>query len=311
MRIWRRGRTLARLGGNDGGEARRLAELERTAGAVPEGCAWLDDRTVDDLDLGQVFGAIDRTRTATGAQVLWRWLTAPVRDLERLAAREREIAAVGDPAVRERLGAALGTTPVADAAMLPRLLWEPPAAPLQGALLWGLAGALIALLAIARWWPPALLGVVAIFGVNLIVDDWSKLRLAQQARGLEVLDDALKRAARLAAAVPAPLAPPDLGVRHLFHRRMAILALQDPFDVLNLLRAGLLVRLIVTRNAMQLVEAERDRLRAIVLWLGNVDAACSVAALRAERADTRVAEVVEGDRMIVARDLVHPAIANA
>src|SRR3569623_1862791 len=184
MRIWRRGPWLARLGGNDGGEARRLAELERAAGAVPEGCAWLDDRTVDDLDLAQVFGAIDRTRTATGAQVLWRWLAAPARSRDVLAARERESAAVAEPALRERLGDALGTTPAADAAMLPRLLWEPPAAPLPGALLWTLAAAMIALLVLARWWPPALLGAVAIFGVNLLLDDWSKLRLAQQARGL-------------------------------------------------------------------------------------------------------------------------------
>jgi hypothetical protein len=311
MRIWRRARGVARLGGNDGGEARRLAELERAAGATPAGCAWLDDRTVDDLDLAQVFGAIDRTRTATGAQILWRWLAAPAHDLELLAAREVEIAAVGDSGERERIGSALGGSTIADAAMLPRLLWEPPAVPLRGALLWALAGALIAFLVIARWWPPALLGVVAMIGVNLVVDDWSKLRLAQQARGLEVLDDLLKRAARLAHVVPGELAAPDLSVRDVLRRRMAILALRDPFDLLDLVRAGLLVRLVVTRSAMQLVTAERERLRAIVQWFGGVDAACAVAALRAERAETRVAELVHGDRVIVGRDISHPAIANA
>src|SRR3569833_2755266 len=108
MRIWRRGPRLARLGGNDGGEAWRLAERERAAGAVPEGCAWLDDRTVDDLDLAQVFGAIDRTRTATGAQVLWRWLAAPARSLDVLAAREREIAAVAVLAFRVWFGVVFG-----------------------------------------------------------------------------------------------------------------------------------------------------------------------------------------------------------
>src|SRR3954469_15832399 len=112
MRIWRRARGLARLGGNDGGEARRLAELERAAGATPAGCAWLDDRTVDDLDLAQVFGAIDRTRTSTGAQVLWRWLAAPAHDLELLAAREVKLAAVGDESLRRQLGGALGTTTI-------------------------------------------------------------------------------------------------------------------------------------------------------------------------------------------------------
>jgi len=311
MRIWRRARLLARLGGNDGGEARRLAELEKAAGGVPGGCAWLDDRTVDDLDLAQVFGAVDRTRTATGAQVLWRWLAAPAHDLDVLAAREREVAAVADPKLRDRLGDALGTTTIADAAMLPRLLWEPAAVPLRGSLLWALAGAMLGLLVVARWWPPALLGVVALFGVNLILDDWSKLRLAQQARGLVVLDDTLKRAARVAAIVPAELAAPDLEVRHLLRRRMTILALQDPFDILDLLRAGFLIRLLVTRSAMQIVEAERERLRAIVVWLGAVDAVCSIAALRAERSEVRIADVVHGERAIVARDLIHPAIENA
>jgi len=296
MRLWRRSRGQARLGGNDGGEARRLAELERAAGATPAGCAWLDDRTVDDLDL---------------AQVLWRWLAAPAHDLELLAAREQRIAAVGDAAVRERAGHALGTTTIADAAMLPRLLWEPPATPLRGALLWALGGALFAFLVLARWWPPALLGVIAMFGVNLIVDDWSKLRLAQQARGLEVLDDTLQRAAGLARAIPAELAGPDLGVREVLRRRMAILAIRDPFDLLDLLRAGLLVRLVVTRSAMQLVAAERARLREIVLWFGEVDAACAIAALRAERPETRIPELERGERGIVACDLAHPALANA
>jgi len=311
MRIWRRGRLLARLGGNDGGEARRLAELEKAAGGVPAGCAWLDDRTVDDLDLSQVFGAVDRTRTATGAQVLWRWLAAPAHDLDVLAARERQVAAVADAELRDQLGDALGTTTIADAAMLPRLLWEPPAVPLKASLLWALAGAMLALLLLARWWPPALLGAVALFGANLILDDWSKLRLAQQARGLEVLDDTLKRAARVAASVPPELAAPALDVRHLLRRRMTILALQDPFDVLNLLRAGFLIRLLVTRSAMQTVETERERFRAIVVWLGEVDAVCSIAALRAERTEVRIADVVRGERSIVARDLIHPAIENA
>ena len=51
----------------------------------------LDERTVDDLELGRVFAAIDRTRTITGAQVLWRWLVTPSQDRAELAAREARI----------------------------------------------------------------------------------------------------------------------------------------------------------------------------------------------------------------------------
>jgi hypothetical protein len=59
-----------RIGGTDVADARSLADAERALGGVPEGCAWLDERTVIDLDLPLVFGAIDRTTTPIGAQAL-------------------------------------------------------------------------------------------------------------------------------------------------------------------------------------------------------------------------------------------------
>src|SRR5262245_43988582 len=93
---WRTRRRPSELGAHDPADARRLAALERRAADTPPGCTWLDERTVADLDLGQVFSTIDRTRTHTGAQALWRWLSAPAHDLERLATRERWIAALAD-----------------------------------------------------------------------------------------------------------------------------------------------------------------------------------------------------------------------
>jgi hypothetical protein len=261
-----------------------------------------------------VFTTIDRTRTATGAQVLWRWLAAPAHDLELLATREREISGFADPELRARTAKSLGTSPAPDAPLVPRLLWEPAARPLRDGLLPALALALFAFVLVTLVWPPAVLGAVVMFGVNLVVDDWSKLRLAQQARALEVLDDLLGRAAAVARVVPAEVAAriaPDLAVRDVLHRRMRVLALRDPFDVMDLVRAGLLVRLAITRSAMKLVEVERERLRRVVIWFGEVDALASVATLRAERSALRVPELVPGERRLVAEDLVHPAVANA
>jgi len=70
---WRPGRRRAwSVGRAEVDDARRLADADRAAGGVPEGCAWLDERTVGDLDLPLVFRAIDRTATPLGAQALWR-----------------------------------------------------------------------------------------------------------------------------------------------------------------------------------------------------------------------------------------------
>jgi len=96
LRQWRRWLPVRRrpwaIGKTEAADARRLADAERRSGGVPDGCAWLDDRTVDDLDLALVFRAIDRTVTPTGAQVLWRWLAAPAIRVDVLAARERSLA---------------------------------------------------------------------------------------------------------------------------------------------------------------------------------------------------------------------------
>lgn len=77
------------------------------------------------------------------------------------------------------------------------------------------------------------------------------------------------------------------------------------------MRAGLLVRLAVTRSALKIVDAERARLRRVVLWFGAIDALVSIAALRAQRPAARLPEIVHGDCRIAARDLVHPALAAA
>lgn len=305
---------LARPGHHDLADARILADLERAAGTCPRGCEWLDDRTIDDLDLPDVLANIDRTRTASGSQVLWRWLVAPAIDPEELVARERKLAVLADPQLRELIVSRAGSTTVADARHVPRLLWQPAPTPIRASVLFALACTMVACLVIARWWPLALVGVALVFAVNLVVDDWSKLRTAYQSHSLEVLDDLAQRAARLARELPAELVDittADLAPHAALHRRLTMLTLRDPFDLFELIRAGLLVRLATTRSCMRIVEAHRVELRRIVLWFGELDALTAIANLRAEHPGLHVPELATGAARIVARDLSHPAVANA
>jgi hypothetical protein len=307
-------KSLPAGGGHDVGEATTLADLAREQSRAPAGCAWLDYRTIEDLDLAAVFGTIDRTRTAIGAQVLWQWLTAPADDLDVLATREREISVLSDAALRERTTTALGTTSHGDAPHVTRLLWGPPSAALHRFLVPALMGVLLVCLIAMLWWPPALLGVVLVFGANLIVDDWSKLRLAHQTRSLELLDGLLGRAALVASLVPETLGSRirgDLEVRHGLHRRLWINQIKDPFEFLDLVRAGTLARLATARSAMRFVETERERLRRIVLWFGEIDGLAAVASLRAERSEWSVPELVADEASIHAGNLAHPTVDNA
>jgi hypothetical protein len=83
---WRGSMRLRRrswvVGGVEVAEARRVADAERLAGAVIDGCTWLVERSIEDLDLPLVSRALDRTTTLTGSQGLWRWLAAPAVRLD-------------------------------------------------------------------------------------------------------------------------------------------------------------------------------------------------------------------------------------
>ena len=304
------------VGGTDPLEARRLADAEAAGGGVPDGCAWLNSRTVGDLDLPLVLQTVDRTTTPTGAQVLWRWLAAPALDIDVLEERERKLACVAaDPDLPRRVRTALGPTAVMNEAQyLPRLLWE--AAPPPMTMRWFVVSlvALASLLVLGVWFPIVWIAAVLLFYANVMLDDWANLKLAHQARALEVLERTLAAAHRVRDRLPALLAGnigDELAEVASLRRRTAVLAIKDPFDILDLLRAGFLVRLLVLSRCIALIERERERLQRIVLWVGELDALVSIATLRSERSDCRVPELAETAARIDARDLVHPAIENA
>ena len=311
LRVRRRGWTLGRA---EVADARRIADAERAAGDVPDGCEWLDDRTIEDVDLPLVFRAIDRTTTPTGAQALWRWLAAPALRIDVLAARERSLARLAaQPALRGRIRDALAGRATSEAPHLPRLLWEPrpPAMRVGGFAM--LAAAVVALVALAAWWPPLALVAGALLIVNVLVDDWASLRAAPQSRALQVLGQVLGAAERVigSGAWRDDEIAADLAVFAGFRRRLAWLTVSDPFGLADLLRAGLLVRLLLLGRWLGRVDRERARLRRVVLWLGELDALVSIASLRAERSDARLPRLSAKGLGIAAGGLVHPAIAGA
>ncbi len=307
-----------RVGDTEVADARRLADAERALGLAPMGCTWLDDRTVDDLDLGLVFRSIDRTVTPTGAQALWRWLAAPAHALEPLAERERSLARLAaEPQLRGQIRSELAGALVADAPLLPRLLWEPaPQASISTRWLAVLVIGFATVTLLAAWWPKLLLVSAVLLGANLLIDNWANLRLAHLPRALEVLGELLGTATRL---IERRAGPPDLldalardvtalgGLR----RQIRVLSVTDPFELLNLVRSGLLVRLFVFARCAATIERERARLRRVVLAMGELDALVSVASLRAERGDTSVPELTHRAPHLAGHGIVHPSIAHA
>ncbi len=312
LQLRRRAWTIGRA---EVADARRIADAERAAGAAaaPEGCAWLDQRTIEDVDLPLVFRAIDRTTTPTGAQALWRWLAAPAVCVEVLAARERSLARLAaQPALRGRIRDALAGHAASDAPQLPRLLWEPLPGPMRLGGFAVLAAAVVVLGVLAAWWPPLVIASVVLLIANVFVDDWASLRVAHHGRALQVLGQLLGSAERVIGRGlwRDDAIAQDLAVFAGFRKRLAWLTMTDPLGLADLLRAGLLVRVLLLGRWLRVVERERVRLRRVVLWLGELDALVSIASLRAERLDTRLPRLSTGAGRITAGRIVHPAIAS-
>jgi hypothetical protein len=309
------GRVEPRIGGTEVADAKLLADAERTAALSPDGCAWLDERTIDDVDLPLVFRAVDRTSTPTGAQVLWRWLTAPATDHLLLRARERKLAHFECASFRDRVTTELGTAAALDAPFLPRLLWQPRDAEPPATIALAVASTLLASALLAIWWPAFLICAITVGVVAMMMDDRLQQQLAQQRYAVEVLGTALERAAGVVERCALPEAllgdiEADLEVRAQLRRRIGLLTAHDPLGFLELLRAAFLVRLFVLRSCTRIIDAERARLRRIVLWLGELDTLCSIARLRAERSDAVQPDLVDDPTELVARALVHPVLPH-
>lgn len=165
---------------------------------------------------------------------------------------------------------------------------------------------------VGRWPPLGIIGALLLLA-NVWIDDWVSLRLAPRAHALQVLGQVLGSAERMirGGAWRDDTVANDLAVFAGFRKRLAWLTVSDPFGIADFLRAGMLVRLLLLGTWLHRVDRERERLRRVVLWLGELDALVSIASLRAERRDTRLPRLSTGDRRIAAGRIVHPAIVGA
>lgn len=296
-------------------------DLERaTAAPPPEGCAWLDERTIDDLELEGVATAIDRTASPAGAQLLWRMLAAPAQRLDVLAQREAALAELArDPAGTARLREVLARMSEADTAYVPLLLHaEMPPLPVSGRTFTLLQLALVASIAGGLLLTPLfLVAAVVLFITNLVVDDRTNTSLANHTRALQMFGKVLDAGARIVAGKLGPAAwrdaiAADLPTLEPLRRRLRAMSVSDPLDISGVVIAALLVRPKALAGSLDFLERERATMARVHRLVGELDALQSITAWRAERAsELSVPDLAVGPPTLDVHDLRHPAIQDA
>lgn len=295
---------------------RARALVER--GAVPEGARYpIDAQTWSDLELDDTFTELDRSATPLGAQYLYALLANPERGEEAAPHLEPLVSRFGDDAgAREETGEILAPLATRHSHRLAGLLWgELPPAPAPIALLeassWGLVGSAAAALLL---WPPALLIALALLAVNAVVHVRLEARVSSYSQTLGDLHCLLAAARRLAAGGLLEDAAPGLAERLAalapVERGTVVSTISDPLDLVGNVRALLLRDVIGFYRVVERIRARQGELRRVFLAVAKIDAAMSVASLRAgARAFCRPR--FAGERRIEARALRHPALAAA
>lgn len=303
------------------GDAHRLVDLERGAGApAPDGCTWLDEATIEDLELADVATAIDRTVTPAGAQQHWRILAAPADRLDVLARREAALAELArDRDGVVRLRAVLARMAEPDTAYVPLLLWsEMPPLPMKGRTFAVLQAALVACVAGGFLLTPFLwIAALVLFVANVIIDDRTNTTLANHARALQMFGKVLDVGRRIVAEGVGPRPWRDAIAAELpalepLRRRLRAMSVNDPLDVSGVVISALLVRPKALSASLELLEKERGAMTRLHRLVGELDALQSIAAWRAERAhELDVPVLVEGPPALEVLDLRHPTITGA
>lgn len=303
------------------GDAHRLVDLERGAGApAPDGCAWLDEATIEDLELADVASAIDRTVSPAGAQQHWRIIAAPAHRRDVLAKREAALAEMArDREGTSRLRTVLARMAEPDTAYVPLLLWsEMPPLPMRGRTFGLLQAALAACVAGGFLVTPLFwIAALVLFVTNVIIDDRTNTTLANHARALQMFGKVLDVGTRIVAERVGPQAWRDAIAAELpalepLRRRLRAMTINDPFDISGVVISALLVRPKALSASLELLAKERGAMTRLHRLVGELDALQSIAAWRAERAhELEVPELTDGPPALDVVDVRHPTIAGA
>lgn len=280
----------------------------------------LDDRTWADLNLDEVFQAIDRTESTVGQQVLYHRLRR--QDPDDLAAFDETVERLSQiPAVREPIQLALTTLRDADSYDLwwlaqPDALTRPRLHVIFA--LW--AAAVFASMLAMPFWPAAILVPVAGAAINLLVRTRTAWRVSSMIGPFRQINALVAAASVVRDAAPGPIAAGLTADLAGLERLTAITRWvgRDParsnevvaafWEYLNLL-------FLLDVNALSFAVGELRTcgpvLLRVIAAVGEVDAAISVASLRAGREPWVRPRFQASWREAAFTGIRHPLVADA
>jgi DNA mismatch repair ATPase MutS len=298
-----------------------ISSLHEAMREVPAALELTED-TAADLDLEQVFVALDRTLTEPGQQALHRLLRRPLFEPQTLQERGRALRLLQEnAAVREELQLAL--MPLGEAApgtLVPLLTPARPLALPLPAFAYSML-AVSALASLGLWaivGAPGLLAVAAAYVVNAAMHYTAERVVTSALPGILSLQRLIAAAQRLSRSKLPGL---EENQKRLLVELQSIAALSKALAGVSLPAAAddlaVYVNLFVLRQvrllarAAPLLSEHRAQLLALIEEVGMLDALQSIASFRQEKAGWCEPQLSDEAVAIDARELRHPLLSEA
>ncbi|RAK69462.1 MutS-related protein [Hymenobacter edaphi] len=301
-----------------------IARHHRIAAAEAGATAPLDEATWQDLNLDEVFTALDHCQSRVGQQYLYHRLRTPRQQAAEVADFRATVAAVAaDAGPREAAQLALRPLQHYDAYHLADLFGpEPPVVPGWTRAAPWLALASAGLLLASAFEPAFLFGVGLVFLLNLLLHYRGQCTINAQLKSLEQLGN-LYRAGRALAEVPLPgLAAEglrsDLAALRPLVGRLGFVAQCSQVPTVELLmplwllgqylKITFLLDLVLFRRNVVVLRARQTPLRRTYEALGYVDSALAVASWQRSVPFHCAPDFTAAPQQLALADVYHPLV---
>jgi DNA mismatch repair ATPase MutS len=284
----------------------------------------LNEQTIHDIDIDDLFAFIDRTSSKPGQQYLYNKLIKPTDNIADLQTFNRQVNFFTEnTSDREDAQVLLSELNNSDAYYITTLLKDKLLAkPKWANLLVVDTAVVIAILLLSVKFPVLLVWLIPLFGINLFFHYWNKNNINKFIRSFPQLIR-LIHVARLFTKKDLPFDNTGItkNIENLkgFKRKYKLLSFADAGDneiaqffllILELIKAFFLVEIHSFFSTLKELENKKADINSLLNYTGNIDAALSTASLRAGLTSYTTPVITAHKKELIAKDLYHPLVKN-
>ena len=289
-------------------------------------CHRLSSQTQNDIDFQEIFAFIDRTSSRVGQQYLFRKIKHPVYSQETLNAFNARVNFFSkNPALREKVQEDLARLNHRDAYFITSLLQEKLLEkPWWFNFLIVNLILTIGLLAFSITYPGLLIVLILPVGISMFLHYWNKGNSFQFVRSfpqLNILMSVARTVMQRDITFKDARAKNSLQQLNYFRSKSSLLSLGSEDGLrdelsqvftyfIELIKVIFLVEVFTLYHLIRELEAKRDSIRTLFDYIGELDAAISVASLRAGSLKTCEPDLSAPAKTLSLKNVYHPLIEN-